>query len=392
MRNFKEGLNVCFTLNNYTENQIKRLKSLAAPDCPPQWTGYTTFIIFQEEIAPETGTPHLQGYIELGQKRTMNVVKSLLGCPSVHLEKRLGTQEQAISYCSKSDSRKPLTSPMRYGTPRKDERKAEGRDEFAKKAIDLENTIDSLIDQHPMDMIKYGTGVEKVRDTKIPHRIHIPNIHIFVGPSGSGKSQKAFKDFPEAYVAPWPTGGRWWWPNYHYQEVVVFDEFRHQISYTQMLNLLDSTPMTVEFKGGSKKMTSSTLIFTTNCPLLDWYKNCPQRTALFRRIMQFATVWEFSFENPNQKWIMCQTPTGEVYAMPNSTIRLRHLTEFELNVISEEDHRKELARIEKEDQLNRRFSWNQEGRDFPTPQVLHIEPRSDDMDLDDDHALFNKEY
>lgn len=45
----------CFTLNNYTEDDIKKLQEYAQ-----EWT---QFAIIGKEIAPTTGTPHLQGYM-----------------------------------------------------------------------------------------------------------------------------------------------------------------------------------------------------------------------------------------------------------------------------------------------------------------------------------------
>lgn len=42
----------CFTLNNYTDEEIRRLESL---ECER--------LVVGKEVAPTTGTPHLQGYI-----------------------------------------------------------------------------------------------------------------------------------------------------------------------------------------------------------------------------------------------------------------------------------------------------------------------------------------
>jgi len=48
----------CWTLNNYTEEEVKFIQeSVNNPKLGIQ------FIIFGKEIAPTTGTPHLQGYL-----------------------------------------------------------------------------------------------------------------------------------------------------------------------------------------------------------------------------------------------------------------------------------------------------------------------------------------
>lgn len=51
----------CFTLNNYTEEEIKMIKEIDSSIVP--------ILGFQEEIGEETGTPHLQGYLAFDRKR-----------------------------------------------------------------------------------------------------------------------------------------------------------------------------------------------------------------------------------------------------------------------------------------------------------------------------------
>ena len=46
--------NFIFVLNNYTEEDVERLTKFPC-----------RYIVFAKEIAPTTGTPHLQGYCEL---------------------------------------------------------------------------------------------------------------------------------------------------------------------------------------------------------------------------------------------------------------------------------------------------------------------------------------
>ncbi len=55
-----------FTLNNYTEIELGGLQSEEI---------YFSFILFGKEIAPTTGTPHLQGYFELPKKKTLGGLK-----------------------------------------------------------------------------------------------------------------------------------------------------------------------------------------------------------------------------------------------------------------------------------------------------------------------------
>lgn len=83
----------CFTLNNYTVEEIQALMKIHSG---PGGTDGTDFIIFGEEIG-EGGTPHLQGYIEF-KKRIRP--KGLI-CDRIHWEVARGSKDRNIEYCSK---------------------------------------------------------------------------------------------------------------------------------------------------------------------------------------------------------------------------------------------------------------------------------------------------
>lgn len=78
----------CGTLNNYTKEEMETLESLFRMDCQ--------FIIGKE--IGEEGTPHLQMYVETNiPVRPIEKFKN----KRIHWEKRKGTREHNIAYCSK---------------------------------------------------------------------------------------------------------------------------------------------------------------------------------------------------------------------------------------------------------------------------------------------------
>ncbi len=79
----------CFTVNNYTDENIDSLNKV---EC--------RYIIYGKEKG-KTGTPHLQGYIELSKRKSLMGVKKLTGINEIHLEARKGTPLQASQYCMK---------------------------------------------------------------------------------------------------------------------------------------------------------------------------------------------------------------------------------------------------------------------------------------------------
>jgi len=315
----------CFTLNNYTQTNITRLQSLTNHSCPLRYKNKVQYIIFQEEVAPSTHTPHLQGYVEFSTRLRMDLIKELLtGDPhsGIHLEKRSGTAIQAKEYCKKTDSRKPNTLPFESGTLLITTR-IEEENNFISDIKDLTTPFNDIIDDHTITYLKIGSRAKEIRELQYKHRDKIPEIYIFTGPSGSGKSFTARKYWPNAYTVPWPTGGRWWWPNYNHEDCIILDEFRQQIAYHVLLQLLDSGPFTIEHKGGNQKMTSNTIIITSNIPLAEWYKGVKQRTALFRRIQQFATIMEFDFEEGIEHFNSDLTP--------NSVITIFHMEQYHID-------------------------------------------------------------
>lgn len=67
------------------------------------------------EVAPQTGTLHLQGYVEWTVRRKLSTIKNLLKdtlLDGAHWEKSKGTAEQNLSYCSKEDE-----DPVLVGSP-----------------------------------------------------------------------------------------------------------------------------------------------------------------------------------------------------------------------------------------------------------------------------------
>jgi len=77
------------TINNYTFDDIKGLLEL-----------YFHYMCFGFEIAPHTGTPHIQGYIYFNNAKTLEKVRKLI--PRAHIEIARGTCLKNQIYTSKT--------------------------------------------------------------------------------------------------------------------------------------------------------------------------------------------------------------------------------------------------------------------------------------------------
>lgn len=90
------GRNWCWTWNNYTRDDVATIKD--------QWTNPSglnlRYVMFEEEVAPTTGTPHLQGLLVTHTVKSFNQLKALLP-KGLHIERMRGCLEQNERYCSK---------------------------------------------------------------------------------------------------------------------------------------------------------------------------------------------------------------------------------------------------------------------------------------------------
>lgn len=279
----RRARNYCFTLNNYTEDNIEELLEEVGPN------DLISYIIFQEEIAPGTGTKHLQGYMELTKAKSMRALKTSLAMPAIHLEVRGGSQRQAIDYCKKADSRAPDGEQWEAGRPKR----LPGNGAIS--LIISGATMREVAEEFPNEYVRHHQGFMALKLIRAEKRDWAMDVHIYFGATGTGKSYKAYHDYPGAYTVPWPSKrGTWWWPHYEGQETVILDEFRHQISFTIMLQLLDRYSFKVQAKGSHHEFNSKRLVFTTNIDPYEWYPKVQDREPFMRRLRDFATIHDFS--------------------------------------------------------------------------------------------------
>lgn len=94
--------NWCFTYNNYPDARAFIDELRAHP-----WVKH---YVVQQELAPDTGTPHLQGYVALKSRRTITVIKGDSGAfpthGTIHWEP-CREIEASIRYCSDARTRDP---------------------------------------------------------------------------------------------------------------------------------------------------------------------------------------------------------------------------------------------------------------------------------------------
>ncbi len=289
---FHRGRNFVFTLNNPTQEEKFFWQSLLRLSAFRK-EHHVRYVVFQSEIS-ESGTPHLQGYVELDIAMRANRVIRNFGS-RVYYANRKGTQAQAIAYAKKEDTRVVDGMAGEGG-----EAKKLGKDTLAVVAASLKlgSGLKELRDDYPVSFMTHGQKIRSYALHMIGRRRAPPEVIIYYGHTGTGKSATADKRWPDAYWVPMPRTGGWWWPNYCGEETIIIDEFANQFKYHTMLRLLDRYPFDLQEKGGNMQLCATTkrIVFTTNIHPNQWYhnKSYADKAPLRRRFRDFAKIFTFA--------------------------------------------------------------------------------------------------
>lgn len=146
--------------------------------------------------------------------------------------------------------------------------------------------IYDIMSRFPRQFMRNHAAISKLCAMYDKPRPYGPvTVEVWWGVTGSGKSHKAFHEYPEAYRKSIP--GKWW-EGYRGESVVVFEEFNpnedKELKLPELLKILDKYPYQVEIKGASMQLKANHFIFTTNIDPRTWYEGHPQMPALARRV------------------------------------------------------------------------------------------------------------
>jgi len=244
------------------------------------------YAIWQKEKCPTTDSIHYQGYVEFHVQLRLSEVKKVL--PSAHWEPRKGTQEQAIEYCKKSETR--VEGPVEYGHRACPGRNQASRDlERAKEHIKTGGTIDELAEtsfgvwvKHRRSLIDYH-GVCMRAKAQSTLRLDI-KVTVHWGRTGTGKTRGIYELGKPIYKLD--SANNVWWDGYMGEKLLLIDDFYGWIKFGALLNVLDVYPLRLEVKGGFTYADWDEVHITSNRPPEEWYKelNHEQSAALKRRI------------------------------------------------------------------------------------------------------------
>ncbi len=245
----KAPMNTCFTI--FTENLLE-------PDMDK-----IEFLAYQKEECPTTNRIHLQCYCECKKQLSVGQLKTALKSDVnlANVEKRRGSQKQAIDYVTKEDTR--VEGPWQHGTPKRCIERERTDLNVVAEAIESGASLSDIADNNPKQFIMYSKGIRALKAIKTKHRNYRTYVIWVHGGTGRGKSRYAWERFPDAY----PKNNSEWWDLYDpdVYDTVIMDDYRcsSKIRFDEILRLFDRYPHLVQQKGATVSFKAKTIVITT---------------------------------------------------------------------------------------------------------------------------------
>jgi len=255
----------CFTVNNYTQEDEDQLDNMACK-----------YMIYGHEIAPTTGTPHLQGYVYFQSQRTMTaIVKDV---PRISLQEAHGSADSNFVYCSKEakDVKERGVRPM--------SQVEKGATEKERHASAYRLIKEGRSDEIPDDMqFKYHRTIDSLKRKFMPEiedADDVTGVWIW-GAAGCGKSRKARQDYPKSYKKLCNK----WWDGYLDQEYVIIDDFGldHKCLGHHLKIWGDRYAFLAEVKGSAMMVRPKKIVVTSQYSIDRVFEDQETRDAINRR-------------------------------------------------------------------------------------------------------------
>jgi len=261
-----------FTLNNYTDAEITELQGIES-----------RYLCYGKEIAPGTGTPHLQGYVYFASARRCASVIALLP-RRAHVEISKGSGSQNRTYCSKDGDFTEIGVCPLDGREKGELEATRWRDVVTFARL---GDFESILDKYP-DI--YATRLKTVEylHSKRPRDISAldgegPFHQWIVGPTGCGKSRRARSENPGAFIKE-PESK--WWDGYDGEDVAIIDDFdKFQVAQGgQMKRWLDRYAFQAEVKGGMQMIRPKKIVVTSQYTPSEIWDDERTVDAIMRRV------------------------------------------------------------------------------------------------------------
>lgn len=247
-----------------------------------------SYLVMGDEVCPTSGRRHVDGYYEYPTDRKWSTenIKWLkaFGTGYGDLQKAKGSAGENFDYSVKEDRHTEEHGvAVRNGesltlTQRKEQ------------LLAGDITAEDIAVEDPGQYHMYGRTLNKLEDIALRRRFRteMTTCEWIYGSTGSGKSHKAFENFnPDTHYV-WKLNDKGWQDGYLQQDTVIINDYRGEIRYNDLLQLIDKWPHSLPRRGREPMpFTSKHIIITSSLRPDQIYVNRVQEDALdqlYRRI------------------------------------------------------------------------------------------------------------
>jgi len=293
----------CFTHNNWAAEDEQELRKLFGQ-------GYFRWICFGKEIAPSTGTPHLQGFMWLSDAKQLAVVKKKFKGSWVAVPGNNKGPEYWKAYCSKEDvdmtelGVQPSEDEFNAQTPKGQGKRTDLLD--VKHKLDAGASCQDLQedDEHFGTFVQHSKFFQSYQAAKRRRKGYSPpTVAVIHGPTQTMKSRRVWEiyDYDTSKLfklAPdMQSSANIWWDGYAGHEAVLIEEFRPgYMKYNSLLDLLDAYPSKVQIKGGSVDWSPTHIYITSPVSPYEWYPNLTAKDNIDQLLRRITTITETTLD------------------------------------------------------------------------------------------------
>lgn len=260
-------------LNNYSPQDVDLLRGICN-----RFVG--CYLVFGYEVAPTTGTPHLQGFVYFVNKKAFSSVLKILpkGCHFEEIEKSVTAN---IRYCKKDGNFEEfgkLPSELR----RQSEAPRRSNPRVSREML-MNTSLSRLVDDGVVSVYSVPT-LRRARDILAMENEPYTHDDVrgvwYYGEPGVGKSYKARTENPDAYIK----AQNKWFDGYAGQKVIILDDLDSACLGHYLKIWADRYSCVGETKGSTVQLVHEKFIVTSNYHPSDlWPEDVLLQQAITRR-------------------------------------------------------------------------------------------------------------
>jgi hypothetical protein len=275
--------NWCMTINNYHDDVVERFNWELKP--------MAVYYIYGYEIGGN-GTPHLQCFFSLKQKKRMATLKKIFPTAHFEVKSKKSTMAEASDYCKKDGTFVEWGVLPDDGTKAGLKVIAENYEETVELA--KAGKMDEIGAEH---LLKYYNTIKKIAHDhkKMPENLDWvvpPNIWIW-GPTGTGKSYRAREILGEGFYTK--IAANKWWDKYDNEDGVLIEDMDVTHSYMGYYLKIwaDKYAFAVEVKCSADLIRPKVIIVTSNYPIEQVFPDRSIHDPLKRRfkVIHMEQAW-----------------------------------------------------------------------------------------------------